>query len=138
MKIVSYISMIISLGRKFMPMRSLVVVCGCESLLIKGSRVFLHPNLPAVSISFIHGVCFTYKYASDLIWRLGKNNLDNLGDLPVASDTGKSSACNFGLQPKRKPSGFGFEKRLIFVSYIVWMIGFRVGSSTCKKGLRRR
>jgi hypothetical protein len=99
MKIVRHILKIITLCKEFMAKQSLAI-CDCESLLIKNSRVFSHPNLPAVSILFIHGVCFTYKYASDLIWRLGKNNLDNLGDLPVASDTGKSSACNFGLQPK--------------------------------------
>jgi hypothetical protein len=114
MKIISYISMIISLGRKFIPMQSVPVVCGCDGReyvhLVKGLRVFSHLNLPAVSISFIHCVCFTYKYASDLIWRLGKNNLDNLGDLPVASNTCKSSSCNFGLQPKRKPSNFGAKR----------------------------
>jgi hypothetical protein len=38
-------------------------------------------------------VCPTLKPPT--IWQLGKNNLDSCGGLWVASDTSKSSNCNF-------------------------------------------
>jgi hypothetical protein len=101
MKIVRYISMIISLGRKFIPMQGLVVVCGCDSPEYDYPSIKkLHLNTPAVLRSLIHGICFSYKYASDFIWMLDKNNLDNLKRLPVASDTDKRFELRFRIAAK--------------------------------------
>jgi hypothetical protein len=101
MKIVRYISMIISLGRKFIPIQGLVVVFDCDSpeydyLSIKKS----HLNPPDVLRSLIHDICFLYKYASDFIWMLGKNNLDSLRRLPVASDTDRRFELRFRIAAK--------------------------------------
>jgi hypothetical protein len=84
-----------------MLMQSLVIIFGCDSpeydyLSIKKS----HLNPPAVLRSLIHGICFSYKYANDLIWMLGKNNLDSLGRLPVASDTGRRFELRFRIAAK--------------------------------------
>jgi hypothetical protein len=79
MKIIRYISMIISLCRKFMPMQNRVIVCGCDypesGCLLKDLRIFSHLSQPAA----LNPACFAFEYASDLIWMLGKNNLDSSG-----------------------------------------------------------
>jgi hypothetical protein len=93
--------MIISLGMKFMLMQDLVVVCGCNSPEYDYSSIKKsHLNTPAVLRSLIHGICFSFKYASDLICMQGKNNLDNLERLPVASDTDKRFKLRFRIVAK--------------------------------------
>jgi hypothetical protein len=72
-----------------MPMRSLLVVYGCERAEYNSPIKSLNLNPSVVLKLPVHDVCCSYKYASDLIWMLGKNNLDSFQSLPVASDTGK-------------------------------------------------
>jgi hypothetical protein len=60
-----------------------VVVCGDYpkyGCLIKGLFGFSHLKLPAVMRSPVRhgGIHLPFKYSSDFIWFLGKNNLDSL------------------------------------------------------------
>jgi hypothetical protein len=78
MKIISYISMILALLSEFMMRWNLVVVCsdypkyGCS---VKDSH--LKPSIVPKSL-VRHGIYLPFKYASDFIWMLGKNNFDSL------------------------------------------------------------
>jgi hypothetical protein len=60
----------------------------------------LNLNPPAVLRLTVHNALISYKYASALIWMLGKNNLDSLQSLPVASDTGKDGKLRFRIAVK--------------------------------------
>jgi hypothetical protein len=63
-----------------------VVVCGDYpkyGCLIKGLFGFSHLKPPASLRSLVrHGIRLPFKYASDFIWWLGKNNLSCLRRLP--------------------------------------------------------
>jgi hypothetical protein len=69
--------MILALCREFIPMWGRVVVSGCDYPKYGCSAKDSHPKLPEVPKSFVlHGIYLPFKYASDFIWILGKNNFD--------------------------------------------------------------
>jgi hypothetical protein len=72
MKIVCSISTSLEFYREFIPTWGLVI-CGCD-----------HLKPPAISKSSVHGICQIFKYSSDFIWMLGKNNFDSLKALVFA------------------------------------------------------
>jgi hypothetical protein len=85
MKIIHYISTILGLCTEFMLMWVLVNVCGrdCTKFACLGKD--FTPVKPAITKSPVRSICRLFKYASDFIWMLGKNNLDSL--VPAGSDT---------------------------------------------------
>jgi hypothetical protein len=75
--------MILTLFTEFLLMWSLVIVCGCDytkyGYLVKDLRGFSHLK-PASPKSFVrYGVYLPFKYASDFIWMLGKNDFERFG-----------------------------------------------------------
>jgi hypothetical protein len=73
---------------EFMLLWGLVDVCGRDcpkfACLVKD----FSPVKPlAILESPVYGICRLFKYASDFIWMLGKNNLDSL--VPVGIPIGK-------------------------------------------------
>jgi hypothetical protein len=83
MKIITYISMILAFCTKFMLLWKPVIVCGCDyrkyGCLIKDSYIFSRLKPPATpSLLVRYGIHLPFKYASDFIWVLGKNNLSML------------------------------------------------------------
>jgi hypothetical protein len=91
MKIIYYISMILALCREFMSMWGMVVVCG---------RLVSHLKLP-VTLRLLtrHGIRLPFKYASDFIWMLGKNNLDSFVSAGCFRYRQTRICCNCVLRP---------------------------------------
>jgi hypothetical protein len=91
--------MILALCIEFMLLWSLVVVCGyypqygCS---VKNSH--LKPSV--VLKSFVrYGIYPTFKYASDHIWVLGKNNFDSLMPVGCFRYRWEENCCNYVLRP---------------------------------------
>ncbi|MDR0603604.1 MAG: hypothetical protein LBG80_04790, partial [Bacteroidales bacterium] len=75
-----YILKIIALYREFM--LGIVVVCGCECLKFGWENRLLVFSLPKLlvilKLHVRYGICRLFRYASDFIWLLGKNDFDSL------------------------------------------------------------
>jgi hypothetical protein len=103
MKIVHHISMIWLLLKKLI-LRGMFVICAYSrpkyTCFIKNQFVFSllkQPVTPGAPVRY--DICLPFKYASDFIWMLGKNNLDTPSVcrlLPTPADT---DCCNCVLQP---------------------------------------
>jgi hypothetical protein len=102
MKIIRYRSMILSLCMKFILMWIKVVLCGREcpkySCSVKNFHILSHLK-PSVSLqSFVrNGIHYSFKYASDFIWVLGKNNFDSLRPAGCFRYR-QADCCNYVLQ----------------------------------------
>jgi hypothetical protein len=89
---------------EFMLMWGLVAVCArnCPKFACLGKDFSLLKSL-------VRGICQLFKYASDFIWMLGKNNLDSLVSAGCFRyRQARIVAITYCRQ--RKPSNFGAKK----------------------------
>ncbi|MDR0605914.1 MAG: hypothetical protein LBG80_16615 [Bacteroidales bacterium] len=101
MKIIRYILKVLSHYREFLSVWGMVVVYSCESpksICWKKDFSFLK-SLAILKLHVRYGICRLFRYASDFIWLLGKNDLEMF--VPVGCFRYRQAriCCNYVLQP---------------------------------------